>query len=79
MKNRRRIAKELNRPIYEIDCDAQYSGGQDNKKVHEMFIPVIRKYKLDGTYINDDEADEECEGPTEIVMTKESIKKISKL
>ena len=78
MKNRRIIAKELDINIYKLDPNEQYSGGQGNIKIHEILMPIISKYKLNGTYINDEEADEDCEGPTEIVLTRESIKNISK-
>ena len=82
MKKRHRIAQELDRPLRQLDwldCDEQYAGGQENAKTQRMLMPVIRQYKLDGTYIHDDEADEECCGASEIVLVPQSIKKITKL
>lgn len=78
MKHRRRIAHLLNINIKGIEPNEQYSGGAGNHRVHQILLPLLRTYGLDGTYINDSEADEDCEGPTEVVLIKAGLARIAK-
>lgn len=51
-----------------LDPNEQYSGGQGNKKAHQLIKKVIGD-KFDGTIINElDVDDPELEGPTEVVL-----------
>lgn len=51
-----------------VSCNTQYSGGADNERFHLMILPFLIANKLDGTYIDEREADEECAGATEVVL-----------
>ena len=51
-----------------IGCDEQYEGGASNRRVHHLMRPAIQELGLDGTIIREDEADEECEGATEVCV-----------
>ena len=55
------------------DCDYQYSGGYENRGVHSALRSVIDEYGLDGTYIHEDEADDECWGPSEVVVFSDRL------
>ena len=50
------------------DCDFQYSGGLPNRGVHFALRSVLDQYGLDGTYIHEDEADDECWGASEVCV-----------
>lgn len=56
--------------------DEQYSGGKGNLVAHLCLKNLLNAHKLDGTYINEDEADEDCEGPTEVVIQTNHVKKL---
>jgi len=51
-----------------FSCNEQYSGGAANLEFHRLIKPVIEAKRLDGTVIVDRSADEECKGPTEVVL-----------
>tara|TARA_B100000787_G_C16040690_1_gene226802 strand:- start:29 stop:472 length:444 start_codon:yes stop_codon:yes gene_type:complete len=78
MQRREKIAHLLNISVVQIEPDEQYSGGSGNRRVHRLLAPLLNTYGLDGTYINDSEADEECEGPTEVVLTRAGLPRIAK-
>ena len=65
--------------VVQIEPDEQYSGGSGNLRVHQLLVPLLSAYGLDGTYINDLETDEECGGPTEVVLTRAGIPRITKI
>ena len=50
------------------NCDYQYSGGLPNRGVHFALRSVLDQYGLDGTYIHEDEADDDCWGPSEVCV-----------
>ena len=63
------IAFELGEPIKSLDPEDQYSAGTStNYLMHTLLEPLLLKYNMDGTIIEDVRADEECEGPTEVVL-----------
>ena len=79
MKVRRLLAHILDIPVTNIDCDEQYSGGRGNMKVHAALLPIVENEDLDGTIILDDVSDEDCEGPSELVLRTVSLEKLSKM
>lgn len=79
MSKRRVISRLYNISLNLLDCNDQYSGGGGNTQVHLTLLPVIAMNNLDGTYINEKVSDDECDGPTEVVINRNSISKISKM
>jgi hypothetical protein len=73
--------KEANIPfdLDELSCDNQYSGGNGNKRFHKIIEPLLKEWGLDGTYIHEDDADEDCEGASEVVIMKSSLWKVAKM
>ena len=74
--NRKLIIKLFNKkypnsnldPIEILDPNEQYSGGQSNKKAHELIKSIIGN-NFDGTIIKESTVDDpELEGPTEVVL-----------
>lgn len=74
--NRKLIIKLFNKkypnsnldPIEILDPNEQYSGGQSNKKAHELIKSIIGN-NFDGTIIEESTVDDtELEGPTEVVL-----------
>lgn len=63
---------EIRRAVHgggSFSCDEQYSGGSANRKFHAMIRPlVVDLLHLHGTVIVDGRADEECRGPSEVVL-----------
>ena len=62
------IAAELGMPLAKLSPDDQYSGGAGNHVVHNLLLPLLVKHRLDGTIIEEHRADDDCQGPTEIVL-----------
>lgn len=50
-----------------LDPDEQYSGGPANKQLHALLSQAL-KGRFDGTYTADADADDDCAGPTEVVL-----------
>ena len=79
MAMRKVIAHELGVPLSRIHPNDQYSGGADNLDVHKVLEPLLQTYSLDGTIIEDDRADDECEGPTEIVLRGSCVRYVNRV
>ena len=79
MAMRRVIAHELGVSLEMIDPDEQYSGGGGNHLVHLILEPLLQAYDLDGTIIEDDRADKECEGPTEVVLRGSCVRYVNRV
>jgi hypothetical protein len=43
------------------------------------YVPVPAAYDLDGTIIEDERADEECEGPTEVVLRGSCVRYVNRV
>jgi hypothetical protein len=76
INNRKLIIKLFNEkypnsnldPIEILDPNEQYSGGQSNKKAHELIKNIIGN-NFDETIIQESTVDDtELEGPTEVVL-----------
>jgi len=46
---------------------------------HQVLEPLLQKYSLDGTIIEDYRTDEQCEGPTEIVLRGSCVRHVKRL
>ena len=79
MAMRRVIAHELGVPLLKIHPNDQYSGDLGNLDVHRILEPLLQTYSLDGTIIEDDRADEQCEGPTEIVLRGSCVRYVKRV
>lgn len=80
MHDRMVIALELGEPIKSLDPEDQYSAGTStNYLMHSLLEPLLLKYNLDGTIIEDARADEECQGPTEVVLRGSSVRHIKRV
>jgi hypothetical protein len=79
MAMRRVIAHELGVDVERIHPDEQYSGGGGNHLVHVILEPLLQTYSLDGTIIEDYRTDEQCEGPTEIVLRGSCVRYVKRL
>jgi hypothetical protein len=79
MAMRRVIAHELGVSVEMIHPDEQYSGGGGNHLVHLILEPLLQAYDLDGTIIEDERADEECEGPTEVVLRGSCVRYVNRV
>ena len=44
-----------------------------------LLEPLLKAYKLDGTIIEDQRADEACAGPTEVVLRVASLRYINRV
>jgi len=73
--------KDANIPfsLDDLSCDYQYSGGDRNKRFHKIIEPLLAEWGLDGTYIHEDDSDEDCEGASEVVIRKSSLWKFAKM
>lgn len=77
---KRRVLTRLYAISHEdLQCDQQYSGGSGNLDAHNALEPIVVDGALDGTYISDDVADDECSGPSEVVLHQNSLHKLSKM
>ena len=79
MAMRKVIARELGVELLSIHPNDQYSGDADNLRVHQVLEPLLQKYSLDGTIIEDYRTDEQCEGPTEIVLRGSCVRHVKRL
>lgn len=79
MRYRERLIKQYNIPDSILDPDEQYSGGKGNIVAHRALEPILNSNGLDGTYISESEADEDCQGASEIVLTRKALKYIQKM
>jgi hypothetical protein len=79
MAMRKVIARELGVELRTIHPNDQYSGDADNLRVHQVLEPLLQKYSLDGTIIEDYRTDEQCEGPTEIVLRGSCVRHVKRL
>ena len=79
MAMRRVIAHELGVSVEMIHPDEQYSGGGGNHLVHLILEPLLQAYDLDGTIIEDERADEECEGATEVVLRGSCVRYVNRV
>lgn len=70
---RRRLREDFGVSAQALDCDNQYSGGAANRAAHRELLPVLKYYKADGTIIRDADADEDCEGPNEVVVRQRNV------
>jgi hypothetical protein len=52
----------------DVSCNSQYSGGAGNEAFHRRILPLLAEHNLDGTFISESDADEECSGATEVVL-----------
>lgn len=79
MRHRRDLIEKYDLPAHALDPDEQYSGEDGNMVAHVALEPVLRDIGLDGTYISEAEADEECEGASEIVLTRDALQYLRKM
>ena len=79
MAQRQKLIKMYDIPDNVLDPDEQYSGGQGNTIAHTALKPILYTLGLDGTYISENEADEECQGASEIVLIKSALQYIRKM
>jgi hypothetical protein len=79
MAMRRVIAHELGVDVERIHPDEQYSGGGGNHLVHVILEPLLQTYSLDGTIIDSARADEECGGPTEVVLRGSCVRYVNRV
>lgn len=77
VKYARSIGMQLT--IADMNCDDQYSGGSGNSDFHDKMKPLIDHLGYQGTYINADESDEDCEGATEIVLNASGVRVLQKM
>lgn len=68
MEDRIALATALGVSMRDVSCNEQYAGGAANKAFHTLIRDYLVRHKLDGTFISEDEADDECEGATEVVL-----------
>lgn len=68
MRDRAQLAKRLHLPVSDLTCDLQYAGGAHNKTFHERIASFLHAQQYDGTYISEKDADEDCDGATEVVL-----------
>lgn len=52
----------------DVSCNSQYSGGAGNEAFHRRIAPFLAAHNLDGTFVSEQDADEECAGATEVVL-----------
>ena len=79
MAMRQVIALQLGVSLFSINPNDQYEGDRGNLLAHQVFEPLLLKYNLDGTIIEDARADEECQGPTEVVLRGSSVRHIQRI
>jgi hypothetical protein len=79
MAMRKVIARELEVELRTIHPNDQYSGDADNLRVHQVLEPLLQTYSLDGTIIEDYRTDEQCEGPTEIVLRGSCVRYVNRV
>jgi hypothetical protein len=79
MEMREVIADELQIPISMIDPNDQYSGDQGNLDAHHVLEPILLKYSLDGTIIEDCRTDDLCAGPTEVVLRGSCVRYVKRI
>ena len=59
---------------WELGCDEQYSGGNCNKRFHNTIMETLLLNKLDGTFAQEyDEDEEETCGVSEVVLFTRSV------
>lgn len=68
-----------NLTLWDINCNEQYSGGNGNRIVHDLLRPIIDNFGYHGTYINEEESDEDCEGASEIVLNSFGVQLLKKM
>ena len=79
MAMRQVIALQLGVSLFSINPNDQYEGDRGNLLAHQVFEPLLQAYGLDGTIIEDARADEECQGPTEVVLRGSSVRHIQRI
>jgi hypothetical protein len=62
-----------------LDCNEQYAAGLNNRAAHRQLQVVIDEYQLDGTIIRERDADEDCDGATEVVVLSSRLDDAVKL
>ena len=65
--------------ILNIWPKAPKEGQRGNHLVHLILEPLLQAYDLDGTIIEDARADEECEGPTEVVLRGSCVRYVNRV
>jgi hypothetical protein len=79
MAMREIIARELGVELLTIHPNDQYSGDAGNLHVHQVLEPLLQTYSLDGTIIDSARADEECGGPTEVVLRGSCVRYVNRV
>lgn len=76
MDVRRAISVLYGIPIKALVCDEQFSGGDANTRFHNTIAPILRGLRVHGTFISDETSDADCEGPSEVVLFPNQLRRM---
>ena len=79
MEQRRTIAFHAGISVTMLDPNYQYSGSAQNEKVHKLLQSYLKQHRYDGTIIDEDRANENCSGASEVVLSTTSALTLTKV